>query len=393
MARREPFALVVSTASVPCGKHPDRLATDLEAECIEAACEGAAIRAREIEGLFLVPPGYRVGYAPIRAQRVAERLGCSPRAAIEVDIGGMSALAALHLAVSEIEQGRLEVAVVAGAQAERSTPFEANELDRLLMMNAMFGAWLGPFGAGAALPFYALAAQRYMHEHGLGAREVAEVVVVLRRHAARNPKAELRDPVTVDEILASRVVSPPIHLLESAPWSDGACAVVVASSRWAAARGLSGAAVTGWGEAHSPSSFTMFEGALTAFPWIGEATGEALGRAARVLDDVDVAEVYGPFASSELMTYEAMGFYGPGEAPAAVAKRRTTHGGEVVINPSGGRICFGHPPPATPLYEIEELFLQLTGRAGDRQVPGAAVGVAQGEHGAMNGAAVAVLEA
>jgi benzoylsuccinyl-CoA thiolase BbsB subunit len=189
------------------------------------------------------------------------------------------------------------------------------------------------------------------------------------------------------------MVSPPIHLLEAAPWSDGACAVIVASSAWADANGVRGPAVTGWGEAHSPTSFLPFGGDVTRFSWIGEATREALSAAGRGIDDVDVAEIYGPFATSELMTYEAMGFFRPGEAPRAVTDGRTTYGGDVVIDPSGGRICMGHPPPATPLYEIEELFLQLTERAGDRQVNGAMVGVAQAEHGAMNGASVAVLEA
>lgn len=393
MTRRDPFATVVATSSVPCGKYPGATSIDLECDRIADACEQAGIRPRDLDGLVLVPPGYRVGYAPIRAQRVAERLGCWPRVAIEVDIGGMSALVALHLAVSEIELGRTDVVCVAGAQAERTKKFEATEVDRLVFLNSMFAPWLAPYGVGTALPCYALAAQRYMHEHDLSPEDVARVVTVLRAHAARNPKAELRDPVTVDEILASRVVSPPIHFLESAPWSDGAAAVIVASSRWAAQRGPAGPAVTGWGEAHSPTSFVVFGPDCTSFPCITRATSEALARAGRSLDDVDVAEVYGPFASSELMTYEAMGFFARGEAPKAVAAGRTTHGGDVVINPSGGRICFGHPPPATPLYEVEELVLQLTGRAGDRQVPGAAVGVAQGEHGAMNGTCVAVLEA
>lgn len=393
MPRRDPFAVVVATGSVPCGKYPGRIAPDLEVECIVEACEACGIRPRDLEAIVLVPPGYRRGFAQIRAQRVMERLGCSPKTALEVDIGGMSSLTAFHLAVAEIESGRVDVSVVVGAQAERTAPFEAAEVDRLVFMSSMFGPWIGPFGLGGALPCYALAAQRYMHEHRLTPEQVAEVVVMLRRHASRNPKAELRDAVTVEDVLASRVVSPPIHLFEAAPWSDGACAVLLASGRWATAHGFEGPTVTGWGEAHSPTSFVVYSGDLTTFPWIREAMREALGRAGRELDDVDVAEVYGPFATSELMTYEAMGFFARGEAPRAVAAGRTTFGGDVVIDPSGGRICMGHPPPATPLYEIEELFLQLTGRAGERQVSGARVGIAQAEHGAMNGAAVTVLEA
>lgn len=393
MLRRDPFPVVVSTGSTVCGKHPDRSSLELEVDCLREACEGAGIRPKDLEGIVLVPPGYRKGFGPIRAGRVAERLGCWPKVALEVDIGGQSSLSALRYACLEIEAGRVDVVAVAGAQAERGERFDPSELDRFLLMNSMYGPWLGPYGIGGAIPLYAMSAQRYMHTHGVEPDDVARVSVVLRGHASRNPKAELRDPVTVEDVLASRMVSPPIHLFEAAPWSDGACAVVLASSSWARERGLEGPAVTGWGEAHSPTHMLSLTTDLTTFPWIGRATSEALQRAGRRLDEVDVAEVYGAFAASELMTYEAMEFFGYGEAAKAVAEGRTTYGGDVVLNPSGGRICFGHPPPATPLYEVEELFCHLTGRAGERGVEGATVGVAQAEHGVMNGAGVLVLEA
>ena len=92
------------------------------------------------------------------------------------------------------------------------------------------------------------------------------------------------------------------------------------------------------------------------------------------------------------MTYEAMGLFGPGEAPAAVRAGETSPGGRLAINPSGGRLSLGHPPQATPLLEVGEIFEQLTGRAGARQLDGPTVGLVQAEHGMMNGAGVAVLE-
>src|SRR5207244_6252436 len=119
---------------------------------------------------------------------------------------------------------------------------------------------------------------------------------------------------------------------------------------------------------------------------------QALARAGRSREDLDVVEVYGAFAHAELMTYEAMGFFGPGEAPAAVARGETSPGGRLPINPSGGRLALGHPPQATPLLMVGELFEQLTGRAGERQIAGATAGLVQAEHGMMNGAGVAVLE-
>src|SRR5437867_12669170 len=111
MPLRDPFAVVVATSSVPCGKHPDRSPLELEVERITNACDDAGIHPKDMEAVLLVPPGYRKGFAPIRAQRVVHRLGCWPKLALEVDIGGMSAHAALHLAVSELELGRVDVGV------------------------------------------------------------------------------------------------------------------------------------------------------------------------------------------------------------------------------------------------------------------------------------------
>jgi acetyl-CoA acetyltransferase len=164
--------------------------------------------------------------------------------------------------------------------------------------------------------------------------------------------------------------------------------VVVVTEEYARRRGLVGAALTGWGEAHDDANYIPFGKDLTRYPWIGVATSVALERAGRKLGDVDVAEIYGAFASAELMTYEAMGFFDPGQAPGAVKRGETAH-----LNPSGGRLSVGHPPQATPLLMVGEILDQLTHVAGARQIAGARIGLVQAEHGMMNGAAVAVLEA
>jgi acetyl-CoA acetyltransferase len=188
-------------------------------------------------------------------------------------------------------------------------------------------------------------------------------------------------------------VSPPIHKLEAPPWSDGAAALVVVSESWARRRAPDAVSLTGWGEAHDGSNFVTFEAGLVSFPWVRESTERALEHAGRTLDQLDVAEVYGAIASAELITYEAMGLFGPGQAPAAVARGETALGGRIPINTSGGRLSLGHPPQATPLLELHEICQQLTGGAGERQVKDAAIGLVQAEHGTMNGSAVAILEA
>ena len=387
---------IVSWGSTVIGKHPERTPSDLGIEALRDALERVDLLPRDLEALFLVPHGYARAQAPIRPQRVAEELGVRLRALVEVECGGASAMLAFKAACQEVATGHVEVAAAVGAQAERTLfgrRLDEADIDRVRLMAAMLGPFIAPYGVMTAVPCYALSAQRYMHEHDLAPEQIAELPVQLRRHAALNPRAELRDPLTVEDVLASRVVSPPIHKLEAPPWSDGGACVLVASERWARRRGLDAAALTGWGEAHDSSNFVTFEAGLVSYPWVRDATKRALARAGRALDDLDVAEVYGAFAPAELITYEAMGLFAPGEAPAAVARGETALGGRLPINTSGGRLSLGHPPQATPLLELQEVCEQLTGAAVGRQVEGAAVGLVQAEHGAMNGSAVAILEA
>jgi acetyl-CoA C-acetyltransferase len=386
---------VVSWGSTTVGRHPGRTPADLGFEALESALARIDLPVAELEGLFIVPQGYARAQAPLRPQRVAEELGLATRALVEVECGGASSLLAFKAACQEVATGQIEVGAVIGAQVERrmyETGMDEGDLDRVYLLASMLGSYVAPYGVLTAVPCYALSAQRYMHEHDVSAEEVAELPVRLRQHAALNPIAELREPLTVEDVLASRMVSPPVHKLEAPPWSDGGACVIVASEQWARRRGLDPAVLTGWGEAHDSSNFVAFEQGLTRFPWVRESSDIALGRAGRSLDDLDVAEIYGAFAASELMTYEAMGFFESGKAPAAVARGETAIGGRIPINTSGGRLSLGHPPQATPLLEMQEVCQQLTRDAGERQVAGAAVGLVQAEHGVMNGSAVAVLE-
>lgn len=387
--------VVVGFGATTIGVHPHRSANELGLEALGEALSRADLRPIDIQGLYLDPQGYTRAQPPIRPQRIAEILGVATRALIEVECGGTSGLLAFKAACQDIALGHLDVAAVIGAQCERrafSTGMDAGDLDRAYLLSAMNTPWLAPYGVIAALPLYALSAQRYMHQYRVSPEAVAELPVRLRANAARNPRAELREPITVEDVLGSRMVSPPIHKLEAAPWSDGGAALIVCSEELARARGRDGVALTGWGERHDDANFIPFGKDLTQFPWIQEATGEALARAGRAREDLDVVEVYGAFAAAEYMTYEAMGFFAAGEAPSAVNRGDTALDGALPINPSGGRIAMGHPPQATPLLEVGEVFEQLAASAGPRQLAGATIGMVQAEHGMMNGTAVAVLE-
>jgi acetyl-CoA C-acetyltransferase len=385
---------IVSTGSTSIGRHPDRTPSELGLEALDQATRQVGLDPRELNGLFLIMHGYARAQAPLGTQRFAEELGVPVRSLVDIECGGASAMLAFKAACQEIATGQIDVAAVIGANAERALIREVDEsrLDRLRLLSSMLGPYVAPYGVLAPITCYALCAQRYMHERDVAPEQVAELAVRLRRNATLNPRAELREPISVQDVLSSEVVSPPIHKLEAPPWSDGGACVIVASEEWARRRKLDLVVLTGWGEAHDRSNFLTFEAGLTSFPWIGEATEHALARASRRRDDLDIVEVYGAFAASELITYEAMGLFEQGEAAVAVAEGRTAIGGDIPINTSGGRLSLGHPPQATPLLELQEVCEQLRGTAGERQVDGAQVGLVQAEHGVMNGSVVGVLE-
>jgi acetyl-CoA C-acetyltransferase len=377
------------TAVVGAYEHPTRFAPhmtgfQLHAESARGALADAGLTIRDVDGFFTS------GVGPIGILSLAHHLNLRPCYLDSQSIGGSSFVSHCLHAAAAIAAGLCSVALVTYGSTAASERFAIGT-------GGGFGSeppdnFEAPFGP-TIVGSYAMVAQRHMHEYGTTSEQLAEIAVTMRRHASLNPHAKYREPISVEDVLASRMVSPPIHKLEAPPWSDGAACLLVASVNWARRRGLDAVALTGWGEAHDHSNFLELESGLTELPWIGEAADEALARAGRDREDLDVAEIYGAFAASELLTYEQMGLFGPGEAPGAVARGETSLGGRLPINTSGGRLSLGHPPQATPLLELQEIFEQLRGEAGDRQVDGAAVGLVQAEHGVMNGSIVAILEA
>ena len=267
-------------------------------------------------------------------------------------------------------------------------------VDRNVFATAsVYGPYDAVYGLAAPIPLYAMSAQRYLHETGATGDDLAHVAVRLREHARKNPRAMFRDkPLTVADVVGSPLLSPPLHLADCSQFVAGAAAVVVAREDVARASGRPWARLRGWGEAHHPSAFAASAETITTFPAVRRAAAEAFGEAGVAASDLDVAELYGVFTSTELMLCEDIGIYARGEAAAAFRDERCTFGGELVIDPSGGRLSLGHPACATPLYETHELALQLRGLAGPRQVDGAALGLVHAEHGMLNGSAIAIWE-
>jgi len=400
MMRGQREVAILGAAMTPVRKDLERPITDTFTRVILQALSEAGIGPTEVEGLYVTPPGFARPSNFMFACDLAAHLGVPTRGLVMVECGGSSSLAALKAAIQDLLTGRVQVAVAA-ALDQRAIPAGDDLLKNLPNYVArqigLYGPYLGPYGIGAPIPLYALSSQRYMHEYQVSAEAVAEAAVRLRQNAEKNSLAEYREPITVEQVLASPFLSPPIHLLECSPFASGAAAVVLCRRDAAHGRAQPPVFITGFGEYHHPSHFLDDRASITTFEATVKAGAEAFADAGRKPSEVDVAEVYGVFAATELMIYEDLGFFAKGQAARAVAEGRTAKEGQVWMNPSGGRLSLGHPAAATPMMELVEIVWQLSGhfpkeRGIESRATRYEVGLVHSEHGMVNGGFVMILE-
>ena len=210
-----------------------------------------------------------------------------------------------------------------------------------------------------------------MERSGATVEDFARVAVKNHHHGARNPKAQYRDEVTIEEVLASREISWPLTLLMCSPIGDGAAAVVVCSDDYARRAGVAPVRV------RASTLVSGTDRARGESAAIERAAQQAYDQAGIGPEDVDVVELHDAAAPAELMAYEELGLCPPGDGPKLLGSGDTTLGGRMPVNTSGGLISKGHPVGATGCGQLVELVDQLRGRAGDRQVDGARVALAE----------------
>jgi len=390
-------AFIIGVGLTQIKSHWDADSATLAHKAIMEALRDANLEPRDIEGIITTPQGYFTDAKDIdrfAPQRMGEYLNIDARVQVAVDIGGMSSLAAVKYGVYEVLLEKCRTLLIYAS--EKLVAREDFNISRHMyltyLVNGLFGPYDSRYGVTRAVPYYAMATQRYMYEYNVNKEDIAHLPVVLRENASLNPRAQFREPITVEDVLNSKPVCPPLNLLECCPVSEGGAAIIISDQSTARDLGRDDCYIAGIGEAHDPTSFFPVYQSVTEIPSLRRATQEALRQAQVDLKDVDVAEVYGPFSGTELMVYEELGFYERGKAAEAVVEGRTRIGGDTPINPSGGRLSLGHPPYVTPLAEIYEIVTQLRGEAGRRQVQDAEIGLVHAEHGMMNGNMVAVIK-
>lgn len=350
---------------IPFGRHTDRGIVSMGAEAARLALRDAGVRPRDVQaGFFANVLAQRLFGDITVGQDVLSEVGVCGVPIVNIENACTSGSSAFFLAVEAIRGGRADVALVVGA--------EKLCVPQLGLLNG--GETTIETQLGAVVPAsFALRAQRHMHEFGTTPRQLAMVSVKNRRHAGLNPIAMYREPITVEQVLASPMIADPLTRLQSCPNADGAAAIVL----------LSEEAARRYGASVRVAAAALVTGLYPPTPdlarWETDYRGARLAYEAAGVEpaDVDLVECHDAFSIGEILHCEALGLCAPGEGGVLVERGETALGGRVPVNPSGGLLSRGHPLGATAVAQIVEVTHQLRGQAGPRQVENARIGVAQ----------------
>ncbi len=344
----------------------DRFGRELEVAMVLDALADAGLTLADVDGIC----------HPESAVAFAEYLGVHPTFVESTMTGGSSYEVHIEHAAAAIAAGICDVVVSVYAATPRSdrTQGRRREWRRPAGPNPM-AEWDMPYGLRTPMGPYALAAARHMHEFGTTSEQLAQIAVSTRQWAALNPRARYRDPIAIDDVLASPLQVSPLHLLDCCLVTDGAGAFVMTSAE--RARALAKPPVFVLGAATCTDHMVIGQMPdLTTTP--GAVSGpRAFEMAGMEPADVDVLMGYDSFTITALLHLEDLGFCKKGEGGPFAADGHLGPGGSLAMNTNGGGLSFTHPG-MYGMFLITEATRQLRGECGERQVAGANVAVAHG---------------
>jgi acetyl-CoA acetyltransferase len=359
------------------GKLPGHSALQLHTEAALNAVADAGLRLKDIDGIATVSsPG------PVQ---VAHSLGIVPRWMDGTSVGGTSFLLHVRHAAAAIRAGYASTVLITHGESGRSRVGAARFAPAPSSIQGQFEA---PYGVSGATTAFTIPALRYMKDYGLTHEQLAYVAVAQRRWAAKNPRAMHRDPITVDDVLASRLVAYPFHLLECCLVTDGGGALIVTSADRAGEFPKPAVHVLGTGESSETplisqmADFTESQ----AFRLAGEA---AFAEAGIGTADVGHLMIYDAFAHLPIYGLEALGFVPKGEAGPFITDGNTEPGGSLPLNTNGGGLSYTHTG-MYGMFAIQESVRQVRGEAA-AQVAGPEISVVLGNGGMFATSGVLVL--
>ena len=364
------------------GKLPGRSTLDLMSAAAEAALADAHLERKDVDGLLC---GYSTTFAHLMLSTVfVEHFGLHPTYAHSIQVGGATGFAMVMLAHHLVESGAARnVLVVAGENR-----LTGQTRDAAVQTLAQVGHPVYEVPLGATIPaYYALVASRYMHEHGTTEADLAELAVLMRRHALMHPGAQFREAISAQDVLASKPIASPLKLLDCCPVSDGGAAFVVTRDPTSDSR----VRIIGTGQAHTHQHVSAAP-SLTEFG-AKPSVERARNAAGITLDNVRYAAIYDSFTITLTILLEEIGL-----APRGQAGRRAREGyfnfdGPLPLNTHGGLLSYGHCGCGGAMAHLVETHHQMTGRAGPRQVKDASLALLHGDGGVLSSHVSLVLEA
>jgi len=361
----------------PFGELPGSSTLGLHAQATREALVDAGLAKDDLDGILCAYSLVEPHLMP--SSVVAEYLGLRPAYSAALTLGGATGCAAVMHAAMLVETGRCRhVLVVMGDNRVTGMTRDMAVAALSRVGHPQFEVPYGP-----TIPaFYGLVASRYMHAYGVTGEQLAHIAVTMRQHAGLHPGAHMRAPITVADVMASRVIAAPLRLLDCCLVSDGGAAVIVSAPDTAADTRDPGVALIGAGQGHTHEHISQAP-SLTDFG-CHDASARALGEAGVRPEEIDVAEIYDSFTITLLVELESMGFFGRGEAGPAAAAGVLALGGRLPTNTHGGLLSFGHSGAAGGLTHVVEGVRQLRGECGERQVPGAEVAFVHGDGGVLS---------
>jgi acetyl-CoA acetyltransferase len=349
---------------------------DLAAEATRAALDDAGLRRDDVDGLFTAS-----AYYGMPGLNVGEKLGIRPRYSDSTNLGGASFVSHLLHAAAAICAGLCEVALIVYGSTQRS---DGGRLRSVVEVDPLEA----PYRPRYPVSMFALAAARHMHEYGTTRQQLAEVAVAARAWARRHPNAFARDPLGIEDVLCSRMVSSPLTVRDCCLVTDGGGAVLVTSTERARALRRPPAILLGAGEAHWHRAIACMPDLTTTAAT--DSGARAFAMAGLGAADVDVVQLYDAFTINPILFLEDLGFCAKGDGGPFVAGGAIAPGGRLPVNTNGGGLSYTHPG-MLGIFLVVEAVRQLRGDAGERQQPGVEVALVHGNGGALSAQATAVL--
>ncbi len=363
------------------GRVPGKSNMQLGAEAARNALADAGIDRSEVDAVFTCGIG--------NGLQMQEFLRIHPRYMDNTNVGGSSWVIDIEHAMAAIHAGLIDVALIVHGEhgySARFLPDAGFEFgERSFYPGGQFEM---PFGVGAAPGCYAMACSTHMAKYGTTSEQLAEVAVATRKWAQMNPKAMMREPLTIDDVLSSRWIAYPLHLLDCCLVTDAAGAVVVVSPEKAKTLAKKPAWILGTGEWSTHAGIgNMPDYTVTPAKFSG---AQAFAMAGVKHSDIDLAMIYDSFTYTVIVTLESLGFCKPGEGGDFVSGQRTAPGGDFPLNTNGGGLSYTHPG-MYGIFTMIEAVRQLRGETGERQLKKCDIALCNGTGGELSSTGTIIL--